>query len=106
MKTKRKSFYKFLLFWLVILPIYQDSPLSKILGAAGYSVLMPVALILITLYILIKGKIPREKRLNELVNLGIYICGISAVAVAVWAVAGNSLTVVGEFLPIKAVKVC
>ncbi|WP_294803204.1 hypothetical protein [uncultured Gemmiger sp.] len=106
MKTKRKSFYKFLLFWLVILPIYQDSPLSKILGAAGYSVLMPVALILITLYILIKGKIPREERLNELVNLGIYICGISAVAVAVWAVAGNSLTVVGEFLPIKAVKVC
>lgn len=106
MKSTTKKFYKFILFWLVILPIYQDSPFSIFFGAAGYAVLMPLSLILIVVYIVVKGKVPKNPRLTELMRLGYYLCGISLIAIVVWGVSGNSLTVVGEFLPIKAIKVC
>lgn len=106
MKSKAGKFYKFVLFWLVILPIYQDSPFSIFLGAAGYSIIMPLSLIFIMAYILVKGKVPKNPRLTELMRLGYYLCVVSAIAIVIWYVLGNPLTVVGEFLPIKAIKVC
>ena len=106
MKNTTKNLYKFLLFWLVVLPIYQDSPFSIFLGAAGYAVLMPLSLIFIVVYIVVKSRVPKNPRLTELMRLGYYLCCISFVSIIAWCALGNSLTVVGELLPIKAIKVC
>ena len=105
MKIQSKTFYKILLFLLVLFPIYQDSPLSLYLGAAGYTILMPLSLILVVIYILLTKKFPYNPRLKELIKLGLYLAVISYVAIIVWLISGNSITVVSEFLPVKAFKV-
>lgn len=106
MKIHIKDLYKLLLFILVVLPIYQDSPLSLYLGVAGYSLLMPFSLIAISLYAFLIRKLPINSRLSELVHLGIWMVIISYVAILVWLVFGNPIIVVKEFLPTKALKVC
>lgn len=106
MRITTKNIYKFILFLLVVLPIYQDSPFSIFLGSAGYSALMPLSLVFMVVYVVVNEKVPKNPRLTEWMKLGYYLCGISFSAILVWWVLGNSLTVVGEFLPIKAIKVC
>ena len=95
-----------LLFLLVLLPIYQDSPLSSILGAAGYSLLMPMSLILFVLHVVQSKKISRNIYLVDLFKLGVWMLIVSFVAIIIWVGLGNSIVVVGEFLPWKALKVC
>ena len=104
MRITTKNIYKFILFLLVVLPIYQDSPFSIFLGSAGYSALMPLSLVFMVVYVVVNEKVPKNPRLTEWMKLGYYLCGISFSAILVWWVLGNSLTVVGEFLPIKAIS--
>lgn len=106
MRLRKVTLNNFILFWLVILPIYQDSPLSVYLGVAGYTFVMPLSLILIVLYVLFTNKIPKNKYLVQLVKLGIWMTIISFLAIIIWVALGNSMTIVSEFLPIKALKVC
>lgn len=106
MKIKRTELYKILLFFLVVAPIYQDSPLSKYLGAAGYSLMMPISLIAVSAYALLKTKVPFNRQLNELIRLGIWMVLVSYGAIVIWIILGKEISLVGEFLPYKALKVC
>ena len=106
MKKFSVSLNKLALFLLVFLPIYQDSPFSIFLGAAGYTVLMPVSLIGIFLCALVYSKIPRNVNTDGLIVLGKSLTVISFVAILIWLILGNPIIVVSEFLPLKAIKVC
>lgn len=100
------SIYKTMLLLLVILPIYQDSPLSKYLGAAGYSLLMPLSLVLIFLLIIYEGRIYKNEYINTLMKLGIWIFIVSILAVIIWVVLEKSIVYIGENLIVKVFKVC
>ena len=106
MQIKSIYFYRVLLFCLVLFPIYQDSPLGLFLGAMGYSIIMPLSLILFFTYIVAKKKLPNNKFLMPLYLLGIWLFIISFIAILIWCLLGNPITVVSEFLPFKAIKVC
>lgn len=99
------NLYKVLLFIMVFLPIYEDSPLSKYLGAAGYSLVMPLSLVLIFLYVVLYQKLPKNKNLGRLFKLCLGMTIVSYIAIVIWVVLGGRLTVVSEFLPYKALKV-
>lgn len=105
MKIGKKQLSKFILFCLVLLPIYQDSPLSRYLGAAGYTIVMPLSLIMIVMYALCTRHVPRNEHLGRIVKLGILLLIVSFAAIIMWVLLGNPITVVSEFLPLKAVKV-
>ena len=90
---------------MVFLPIYEDSPLSKYLGAAGYSLVMPLSLVLIFLYAVFNKRLPKNKNLNRLFNLCLGMTIVSYIAIIVWVVLGGDMTVMSEFLPYKALKV-
>lgn len=105
MRIRKVNISNIFLFMLVLMPIYQDSPFSSLLGAAGYYLLMPLSLGCYVLHVLIKGKIPRNEFLKNLTKLGIWMSAISFIAIFVWIILDNPIYVVGEFLPYKAVKV-
>lgn len=105
MKIGRKQVSKFILFCLVLLPIYQDSPLSRYLGAAGYTIVMPLSLIMIVVYALCTRHVPNNEHLRRLMKLGALLLIVSFAAIIVWVLLGNPITVVSEFLPLKAIKV-
>lgn len=106
MKITKNSISKLLLFLLVVLPIYQDSPLSRYLGAAGYSLLMPFVLIVLFLVLLFnKISLKKRSRVYELLLLGVWLFIISYIAIIIWGITGHSMTVLSEFLPFKAFKV-
>ena len=90
---------------LVILPIYQDSPLSAILKSAGQSMMPLISLVAITIYILIYRKVFVTKEIKTLFYLGIWLISISAISIFIWGIFGNPLTLYGEWLPTKAFKV-
>lgn len=105
--TRHKSknlFSKILLFILLLAPIYQDSPLSKYLGAAGYTILMPLSLILTTAYFIIKRKFVQENHIKNFYKLSIWLIISSILGITIWSLLGNPINYVGEFLPVKAVK--
>lgn len=103
--NKNRWFYKFILFLLVVLPIYQDSPLSKYFGAAGYTIIMPLSLILFAIYFVIYHKIPKNPEFRRILYLGFYLVIISYVAVIVWLINGGSVIILNEDIFIKAFKV-
>lgn len=105
MSIKKVRLCNICLFLLILLPIYQDSPLSQWLGAAGYSLLMPVSLIFYVMYVFLTSKSPQNEYLRRIYRLGIWMSIISFFAILIWIILGNSITVVGEYLPVKAVKV-
>lgn len=107
MRSKEKyiSVYNIILFILVVSPIYQDSPLSKYLGAAGYSLLMPLSLIFLCIYIALEGKIYKNKYIHCLTNLGIWIFVVSIVAIFIWFILEKSISYIGENLVVKMIKV-
>ena len=94
-----------ILFFLLVLPIYQDSPLSKYFGAAGYYILMPLSIVLIVLYFLIYHRFPLNKTFNKILKLGLWLVIISFVFMFFLLLNGERLVAVGEFLPLKAIKV-
>lgn len=90
---------------LVILPIYQDSPLNRIIGVAGNSVLPALSLFFLLAYTYIRRRLSSNWAVKELIRLGIWLFIVSVAAIPIWCLFGNSIYVLGEFLPIKAVKV-
>lgn len=104
-KVEKLNLVNILLFILVALPIYSDSPLSKYLGAAGYSLLPALSLALLFLYIVMHRKAPRNVYIQRLIKLGIWLFIISFLGILIWLIMGNSIIVVGEILPFKAIKV-
>lgn len=106
MKKKKISLNKILLLLFMVLPIYQDSPLSQYLGAAGYTVLMPLSLISIVVYCFYEKKLPYNLYLKKIVFLGLWMIIISIIAIVGWKLMGNPMVIVSEYLPTKALKVC
>lgn len=94
-----------LLFLLILLPIYQDSPLSKYIGAAGYSLLMPVSFILFFYYLIVRKRIIVPNELQTLFILGIMLCLVSFFSCIGWLITGHGFTLLGETLFIKDLKV-
>lgn len=98
------SYFMYCLF--VLLTIYQDSPFSLIVGAAGYSFVMPLSIIaFLALVAIDKFKIYRINEIKMLWALALWLVFSSMFGIVIWKLFGNSLTVVGEFLPYKALKV-
>ena len=92
---------------MVVLTIYKDSPLSLVLGAAGYTVVMPLSIILF-FFVAISvqhGKIKRYQETEGLFRLGTWLLIVSIVAIAIWIILGKPIKILGEYIPIKALKV-
>lgn len=101
--SKKTSTFKTILYWLmVILPIYKDSPLSQYFGAAGYTVIIPVAYITFGAICWLQERITINKSLIPLYKLGIWILVVGELAVIVWFIATGKLIALGNFLPFKA----
>lgn len=104
MSKSKSLFSKILLFILLLAPIYQDSPLSKYLGAAGYTIVMPLSLILITIYFILKRKLTGNNHIKNFFKLSIWLIISSILGITIWSLLGNPINYVGEFLPLKAIK--
>lgn len=96
----------FIFGWIVLLVIYQDSPLGLIAGAFGYS-LVPTISILLWFAIVIKneGKIKIVHQVSELGKLAIYLIVISIASLFVWFIQGGNLFLLGENIIVKSIKV-
>lgn len=105
MKNKKNILDKLLFFLLVFLPIYKDSPLSAYFGAAGYTLVLPLTLIISALYIVLKKIKNTNIYLKYITNLGIWLGIVSVLGIIVCYILGYPLTYLGEFLPYKAIKV-
>lgn len=102
---KRKSHFSIFLFLLILLPIYQDSPLVNILGDAGKTLLFPICLIGFIYLIFRYRKIPINNDIRKLLFLSIWLLVISYVGILLWLVSGGKLYYMNIFLPLKAFKV-
>lgn len=103
---ERTSVSYFLYSLFVLFTIYQDSPFSLIVGAAGYSFVMPLSIIAFLFFVAFdKFKVYRVKEIKTLWLLALWLVLSSIFGIAIWKFSGNSLTVVGEYLPYKALKV-
>lgn len=107
MRDRKISLIYIIYYILVILPIYKDSPLSLYLGVAGYTLLMPLSIILFLLVVVLgqNGRVKKYQETNGLFLLGIWLIVVSAIGIIIWCLMGKPITVVGEFLPTKALKV-
>ena len=107
MGYKDKTSFYFLYCALILLPIYQDSPLSLFLGAAGYTLIMPLSFVFyfLIVFFMQMGKTAKLSETRNLFLLGIWLFLISILGIIVWMAFGNSMTVLGEVLPVKAIKV-
>ena len=90
----------------VILVIYQDSPLSTFLGAAGYSMVMPLSLIVFTVVMFVnKCQMYNFNEVKGFWLLGIWLIFVSVLGIIIWLLFGGKFTVLNEILPVKAFKV-
>jgi hypothetical protein len=90
---------------LILLPIYQDSPLNKYFGSAGYSLLPSLSVIGIALSMVISGKIVISKRLKVLWLLGLWLCIISIISITIWVFSGKPTVYYDEIIYLKSFKV-
>ena len=90
---------------LVILIIYQDSPLYEYFGAEGYSLLPTISCIGIALYMISHKKILLDVTIKKLIRLGVWLIVISVISISIWVMLGNSIILYQEFLPIKTIKI-
>lgn len=100
-KSLRKGLFSF----IVLLIIYQDSPLGLYAGAFGYSFVPIFSLMLFAIIILIeKGKVLKDKYIKGFVRIFIYLTIVSFVAVIVWAFMGKPLVILHEDIFSKTFK--
>lgn len=89
---------------LIVLTIYTDSPLQGVLESFGES-LLPTFSIVLTCILYPMGMLRNRNRfINSFGILIVYTLVVSVAALILFALAGN-LTVRGEFLPVKTIKV-
>lgn len=107
MNFKKTSLTYIIYYIMVVLTIYKDSSLSLFLGAAGYTVVMPLSLILFFPIVILgqHGKIKRYRETYGLFRLGIWLLIVSIIAIVIWLILGKPIKILGEYIPIKAVKV-
>lgn len=105
MKNKKNFLSNLLFFLLVFLPIYKDSPLSTYLGAAGFTFVLPLSLIIAAVYIVLKKCKKSNIYVKYITNLGIWLAIVSIFGIAICFILDYPLTYLGEFLPYKAIKV-
>lgn len=91
---------------LVLLIIYQDSPLGLYAGAFGYS-FMPIVSLLLAFVLIVqnKGKVSIPRCFMGMVKLFTYLIIISIVSIVIWGICGNSFTILNEDVVIKSIKV-
>lgn len=101
-----KSINKICFWLLVLMIIYQDSPLGIYLGAFGYS-FVPLISILIFIVIVINNqyKIKISRSIKKFCELYIYLLIISVVSLVIWFIQGGSSKLLGEDVIIKTIKV-
>lgn len=105
MYGKKASISYALYFIFVIFTIYQDSPFSLFLGAAGYALVMPLTLIMFILIVVLNNfKVCKFEEINTFWMLMLWVVFSSVLGIVLWVVFGNPITVVNEFLPYKAFK--
>lgn len=102
---KKKTRFSIFLFLLILLPIYQDSPLVSILGDAGKTLLFPICLIGFLYFIFKYKKIPINNDIRKLFFLAIWLLIISYLGILVWLIFGGKIYYMNIFLPFKAFKV-
>ena len=99
-----RFFCKWIYSILIVLTIYTDSPLQGRFESFGES-LLPTMSIMLTCILYPMGLLRNSNRfINRFGWLIVYTLAISVVALILFSAAGN-LTIRGEFLPIKTIKV-
>ena len=105
MKTKKSFIFdKIALFILVFFPIYQDSPLVFFMGAAGYSLMLPLSFLFLAIYLVKNVSFPRNKRLLDLLKLGVLLAVVSFISMGVWVFLRKSIFVLDENIILKTFK--
>lgn len=90
--------------FLIILPIYKDSPLQAYLGSLGET-LIPIVNIFGLGYLLLKRKVIMNGVVRHFAKLGIYLAFISYMALMVYYLSNNVMILYGEHLFVKPIKV-
>lgn len=95
-----------LLFLLLFLPIYQDSPFSIWFGAGGHFFMMPLSIFFFILTILLnKRDLSLNKYMKKILFLCFWILVVGIASVSLWMLLGNSIYYLNENLIIKNFKV-
>ncbi len=94
----------FLYIFLILLTIYSDSPLQLVLDTFGESFVPVVSIVLCSIAFPLGLLNRTDKFIKEFKKLIIYTLAISILALILYFLDGK-LTVRGEFLPLKMVKV-
>lgn len=104
--SKKISKFQYIIYCLlIILPIYQDSPLVDIIGSAGASLMPVVSVVVGTVVIILRRRIATNKYIRTWLKLGGMLFVISYVALFAWWILGKPMTVYQEWLPTKALKI-
>lgn len=89
---------------LIILPIYQDSPLALVAGAYGFSLAPTVSLLLVIPVLLAC----REREYGVFAKgwccLVVYLVAVNLIAITIWSLAGCSIVARGESVYVKTIK--
>lgn len=102
---KRVGRFQYFLYCLfIVLPIYQDSPLVDFIGSAGASLMPVVSMVGIAAVILIHKRIAMNRSILTWIKLGLMLIVVSYIALFIWWILGNPMTVYQEWLPVKAIK--
>lgn len=90
---------------MIILPLYQDSPLQKYFGSAGESLMPTISIIIGTLFLMTTGKITTNKSIKSFFKLfAIWLPLVSLFAIAVHLMSGGSMILYGENVFVKSIK--
>lgn len=90
--------------FIVVLIIYQDSPLGGVIGNAGVSVIPLLSIIGAVTSLFFTKKIYKNILIITYFHLLIYTTVVSIIAVVIWAFFDGRMILYGEFLPVKALK--
>lgn len=99
-----KTFEYIIYFCMTAGVFFGDTPLSKYLGAFGYSWLSSFSLIAMLMYVLVKRKIVLTKFTKGMINLEIWLILSSIISIVFFYVLNGYMVVKGENLIVKAVK--
>lgn len=92
---------------LIILPIWQDSPLVSILGSYGYSIVPLLSLITIIPYLFLTARdqlVSKGSFTDVWCKLTFYLVVLNFVADLIWLLSGNSYVLRGEDIVAKSIR--
>jgi len=77
----------------------------SIFGDAGTSLIPIICLLILFVLIIIKVRLSCNKYIEILDKMGVYLIIISLIFIIIWGFCNGELTLYGEFLPIKIIKI-